>query len=204
MARLHPVVTLPVYEKLVARKRLRVQGELVLEAKLDGYLAIGFEGRFYTGSGRRAPSWMKYAFRDLGIDAPRGSQVFFIEVYGSCATPGGYHRGDRQCYRAALVDAGRSPSFASGIEEAAFLARALDPIDKLYFAETYGLEHPVQKMIMADRAPESWELKELLNMFRSYEGYVLKLYRNMGHVLPPDYGAKIRGLLEVKVKHRPL
>ncbi|ABM81343.1 hypothetical protein [Hyperthermus butylicus] len=203
MARLHPVLTLPIYWSLVRRGRLRVSGEAIVEVKLDGYLAVVVDGRVYTGSGRRAPAWMLNALREAGADygaASRG-RVLFVEVYGSCATPGGYHRSDKLCYRAALVDVGRPPAHASGVEEAALLARTLSHVDRLGLAESYSFESPAHRVVVLEEAPEPWELREMLASYRSYEGYVLKLYAEHGHKLPPDYGVKLRGLLEVKVKH---
>ena len=202
MARLHPVVTLPVYWRLVRSGRLRVSGEAVLEVKLDGYLAVAYDGRLYTGSGRRAPGWMVKALESVGADVNTDAgRVLFVEVYGSCATPGGYHRRDPHCYRAALVDAGRPPAFAGRVEEAAYLAKTLTLEERVGEAERRGLEAPPARVVILERAPEPWELREVLESYRGFEGYVLKLYSIHGHRLPPDYGAKVRGLLEVKVKH---
>ncbi|BES80725.1 hypothetical protein [Pyrodictium abyssi] len=58
MALLHPVIRLMDYKRLVDMGRLRVQGPIVLEEKLDGYLLVVHGGRVYTGSGRRAPQWL--------------------------------------------------------------------------------------------------------------------------------------------------
>jgi hypothetical protein len=201
MARLHPVVTLPVYWGLVRSGRLRVTGEAIVEVKLDGYLAVAFDGRLYTGSGRRAPTWMVRALEEAGADYTAPGRLLYIEVYGSCAPPGGYHRGDKRCYRAALVDAGRPPAHASTVEEAALLARTLGPWERYDMAELLGMESPQHRVLVLDAAPEPWELAALLEDYRGYEGFILKLYSTMGHRLPPDYGAKLRGLLEVKVKH---
>jgi hypothetical protein len=204
MARLHPVVTAGEYWRLVRRGRLAVSGEAILEVKLDGYLAVVVDGRVYTGSGRRAPSWMLEALESAGVDY-QGlmGRVLFIEVYGRCATPGGYHRGDRLCYRAALVDAGRPPAYVSTVEEAALLARTVEYGEKLDMAGRLGLETPQARTVLLDTPPQPWELREMLASYRGFEGYVLKLYSSQGHRLPPDYGAKLRGLLEVKVKHNP-
>ncbi len=205
MARLHPVITLSAYERLTRKRRLVVSGEAVLEAKLDGYLAIVYGGEVYTGSGRRAPPWMKRALSDAGIDAKAaGSRIAFLEIYGRCASPGGFHRSDKRCYRAALVDALVPRAYAGGVEEAAFLARSLGLEERIGLGEAMGAEAPGARIIVLSDTPEPWELRSTLTMFRGYEGYVLKLYSEKGHVLPPDYGAKLRGLLEVKIKHRPI
>ncbi len=205
MARLHSVITLSEYRRLTGKKRLVVRGEAVLEAKLDGYLAIVYGGEVYTGSGRRAPPWMKHALSDAGIDIEAvGPRIAFLEIYGRCASPGGFHRNDKRCYRAALVDAFVPRAYAGGVEEAVFLARSLGLEERIGLGETMGAEAPATRVIVLSGAPEPWELRSMLTMFHGYEGYVLKLYSEKGHVLPPDYGAKLRGLLEVKIKHRPI
>jgi len=203
VAQLHPVVRLVDYERLVKRRRLRVKGPLVLEEKLDGYLLVVYNGAFYTGLGRRAPNWILRALAGAGADPLPASRnrLLYIEVYGRCLSPGGFHRNDKRCYRAALVDAARPPAYAGNIEEAVLLSRTLDPLERRGIAEDTGLEHPRGAVITVDSAPRAWMLLELLEGFQDREGYVLKLYSIHGHVLPPDYGAKIRGLLEVKVKH---
>jgi hypothetical protein len=204
MAKLHPVVTLSEYWRLVRAGRLRVSGEAIVEAKLDGYLAVIVDRKVYTGSGRRAPSWMIKALESTGADYLRSDgKVFFVEVYGRCATPGGYHRRDSACYRAALVDAGRPPAYASNPEEAALLAKTLEYWERLDVADRLGFETPSARRVVLDYPPEPWELREMLTYYKGLEGYVLKLYSSQGHKLPPDYGAKLRGLLEVKVKHHP-
>ena len=205
MARLHPVITLSAYEWLTRKRRLVVSGEAVLEAKLDGYLAIVYGGEVYTGSGRRAPPWMRPALSDAGIDAEAaGSRIAFLEIYGHCASPGGFHRSDKRCYCAALVDALVPRAYASGVEEAVFLARSLGLEERIGLGEAMDAEASATRIIVLSDALEPWELRSMLTMFRGYEGYVLKLYSEKGHVLPPDYGAKLRGLLEVKIKHRPI
>lgn len=204
MARLHPVITLPVYERLLRRGRLRVHGELVLEAKLDGYLVIVYGNRLYMGSGRRAPSWVYKAMNQAGVDITgMGSRAAFIEIYGKCLTPNGFHKMDKYCYRAALVDAASPYSYTSSIEEIALLSRSLGLSDRIELAERIGAESPHVETIFLDYAPSPQQLREMLTVFSRYEGYVLKLYSEKGHLLPPDYGSKLRGLLEVKVKHYP-
>ncbi len=203
MARLHPVITLPQYISLARRRRLVVQGEAVLEAKLDGYLVIAYENRLFMGSGRRAPSWVYKVLDIIGVDTSLiGGRVAYLELYGRCLTPGGYHRRDRHCYRAALVDASRPYSWSSGVEDTILFSQSLGLVDRLALAERIGAETPPAKTVVLHRAPSAAVLRNMLTVFNEYEGYVLKLYRDKGHVLPPDHGAKLRGLLEVKVKHR--
>ena len=205
MARLHPVITLSEYMRLIRKRRLVVSGEAILETKLDGYLAIVYGGKIYTGSSRRAPLWMKHALNEAGIDfEAAGSRIAFLEIYGRCASPGSFHRSDKHCYRAALIDAFVPRAYAGGVEEAVFLARSLGLEERIGLGEAMGAEAPSARVVVLSGAPEPWELRSMLTMFHGYEGYVLKLYSEKGHVLPPDYGAKLRGLLEVKIKHRPI
>lgn len=202
MALLHPVIRLMDYKRLVDRGRLRVQGPIVLEEKLDGYLLVVYGDRVYTGSGRRAPQWLVNALAQAGagLDAALPAHLLYIEVYGRCLTPGGFHRGDQRCYSAALVDAARLPAHAS-IRDAPFLARTLSLGERMDIAERTGLVHPGYVVLDAEGSPSPGRLLEWLEYFRGREGYVMKLYSEHGHRLPPDYGAKLRGLLEVKVKH---
>ncbi|HIQ23973.1 MAG TPA: hypothetical protein EYH50_02875 [Pyrodictium delaneyi] len=202
MALLHPVIRVMDYKRLVNRGRLRVRGLIVLEEKLDGYLLVAYGGRVYTGSGRRAPQWLINALAQagVGLDAAPPAHLLYIEVYGRCLSPGGFHRGDQRCYNAALVDVARLPAYA-GIRDAPLLARTLSIRERMDIAERTGLVHPRYIVLDAEKSPSPGKLLEWLECFRGREGYVMKLYSEYGHRLPPDYGAKLRGLLEVKVKH---
>lgn len=189
------------YERLLRRRRLWVSGPVVLEEKLDGALLVAYEGRIYTGAGRRAPGWMVRALEETGAD-PWGAVglLLYIELYGRCLTPGGYHRGDPECYRAALVDAARPPASAGVLWEAVLQARVLEPWERLAAAEEAGMESPRAVALYAERPPEPGEMLRWLDMFPGREGYVMKLYAVHGHRLPPEHGAKLRGVLEVKVR----
>ena len=91
------------------------------------------------------------ALESTGADyRASGGRVLFIEVYGRCATPGGYHAGDRLCYHAALVDAGRPPAHATGVEEAALLARTLEYPERLDVAGRPRLGTPHARTVLLD------------------------------------------------------
>jgi hypothetical protein len=144
---------------------------------------------------------MLEGLEDAGADlasASRGSRVVYAELYGSCV-PGetGVHRGD-QCFRAAFLDAGVAPAHAGHVVEAARIAKFLQHPMRLEVGERAGLEIPRGVMLEARGGPES--LVDLLALFPDREGIVVKLYSSLGHRLPPDYAAKHRGLLGVKLR----
>jgi hypothetical protein len=206
MARLYTVVPLWEAERLWRRRRLGLDaGGLVVEEKLDGVLAVGYGGAVYTGSGRRAPGWLLHALEEAGADlaaASRGGRLVYAEVYGRCV-PGetGVHRREERCYRAAFLDAGVAPAHAAGVGEAAALARMVQHPERLEVAEAYGLEQPRRAILGAWAAPrEPRGLVDLLALYPGREGVVVKLYQSMGHRLPPDHGARLRGLLAVKLR----
>lgn len=203
MARLYTVLPLWEAERLWRRRRLRLGPVLLVEEKLDGVLAVGYDGRVYTGSGRRAPVWLLRGLEEAGADlaaASRGGRLVYAEVYGRCV-PGETraHRRDRLCYRAAFLDAGRAPSYAGGVHEAAAAARLMQHPERLGAGEEAGLEQPRRLLIRPGGAPPS-ALVDLLGLYPDREGVVVKLYRSLGHRLPPDYGGKLRGSLAVKLR----
>jgi len=205
VARLYTVVTLWEAERLARRRRLEVSGALVVEEKLDGILLVAYDGRLYTGSGRRAPPRLRRGLEEAGagdaVEASRGGKLVYIELYGRCV-PGetGLHRSyPGPCHRAAFLDAAVAPAHAGPVTEAAALARLVQHPERLGYAEGAGLEKPRGLVLDAGRLSPGG-LLDLLALYPGAEGVVVKLYRGMGHRLPPDYGAKLRGGLAVKMR----
>ncbi len=205
MARLYTVIPLWEAERLARRGRLTVDGSIVVEEKLDGVLLVAYDGRLYTGSGRRAPARLARGLEETGagdaVEASRGGRLIYIELYGRCV-PGetGLHRSyPGPCHRAAFLDAARAPGYAGPVEEAAAVARLVQHPERLGYAEAAGLEEPRRIVLEARRARPS-DLLGLLALYPGSEGAVVKLYRSMGHRLPPDHGAKLRGGLAIKMR----
>jgi hypothetical protein len=204
LARLYPVAPLWDAARLWRRGRLGLGGRLVVEEKLDGVLVVGYDGGVYTGSGRRAPGWVLRGLEEAGADvagASRGGRLVYVELYGACVRgETGLWRRYRGCFRAAFLDAARAPAHAGPVWEAAWAARAVGHPERLGYAEAAGLEQPRRVELELSRGAPPEALVDLLGLYPGSEGVVVKLYRDMGHRLPPEYGAKARGELAVKLR----
>ncbi len=205
MARLYTVVPLWEAERLARRRRLAISGSIVVEEKLDGVLLVAYDGRLYTGSGRRAPQRLLRGLEEAGagdaLEASRGGRLIYIEFYGRCV-PGetGLHRSyPGPCHRAAFLDAARAPSHAGPVGEAAAVARLVQHPERLGYAEAAGLEEP-RGLVLEAAGTRPGDLLSLLALYPGAEGAVVKLYSSMGHRLPPDHGAKLRGGLAIKMR----
>ncbi len=203
MARLHPVAVPADYERLLRRRRLKPRpgAPLYLEEKLDGTLIVAYDGRLYTGSGRRPGPRLQRLLREAAVDAAeasRGGKLLYLELYGGpvAGSGEGWHSGEP--LSVALVDAARAPAHVGPVAEAALLARHVEHAEKRSLAEAIGARHP--RSLVLGHAPKPWELPRLSAAWPGREGAVLKLYAADGHRLPPDMGFKTRGILEVKLR----
>ena len=187
---------------LVARRRVRPRSPVIVEPKYDGYLVVAARGRLYNIHGQPAPSWLRAAAWAAGaagkaIEMSRDGFIVYMEVFGRRLTPGGYHRLHPRDYDAVVVDV-------------AFVGedgrpRMLPPEKAADAAELYGLryvEYRYEEGSVIAEPPES--LAGLLPAYRGWEGYVAKIYAAHGHTLPPDYGARLAGMLAVKARWESL
>lgn len=204
MARLYPVVSLWDAARLERRRRLELMGPLVVEEKLDGVLLVGYGGRVYTGSGRRAPGWMLRGIEEAGVDlakASGGDRVVYVELYGSCVRgETSLWRSYPHCFQAAFLDAARVPAYAGSLEEAVAVARFIQHPERIAVAEEAGLGQPRRRVVRAESRVAVDVLVDLLGLYPGAEGVVVKLYRGLGHRLPPEHGAKLRGWMGVKIR----
>jgi len=203
LARVHPVFDPWFVGRLVGRGRLGLGGWVVVEEKLDGWLVVGFDGVLYWGSGRRVGGvWRRRLVEGLGLDlveASRGGRFVLVEVYGGGVRGEGcWHCGEP--LSAAVVGSGRARGFAGGVVEAVWLGRHDGREGRVEVGERVGAG-----VARGVRVPVAgWGgvggLFGLVSLFPGREGVVVKLEAGDGHRLPPDGGARLRGLLEVKVK----
>ncbi len=188
--------------RLVKRGRIKPRNPVILEPKYDGVLLVVDRGRLYTILGRPAPPSLRAAAWLAGaagkaIEMSRDGFVVFIEVYGRRLTPHGYHRRHNRDYDAVVVEVG-----FRGLDGR---VKMLPPEKAADAAELYGLryvEYRYEEASVIAEPPES--MAEALPLYRGWEGYVAKLYAAHGHNLPPEYGAKLAGLLAVKARWESL
>ena len=181
---------------------MKPRAPVILEPKYDGYLLVADRGRLYTILGRQAPSWLRGAAWKAGvagkaIEMSRDGFVVFIEVYGRRLTPHCYHASHHKDFDAVVVDVG-----FRGLDGRLVM---LPPEKAADAAELYGLryvEYRYEDGGVIAEPPVS--MAEALPSYRGWEGYVAKLYAAHGHKLPPDYGAKMVGLLAVKARWESL